>query len=307
MRKRSHFQTHFETQSQEMKIFFVCLIFAASVVGNVSDSFVPSGCQPSAVNGQVYFVAPHPYDCQKFYMCQGNVGILMQCPGDLQFDTILNVCNYAHIVQCENMNDEPRIDIEMVETTTIIIEEPTETTVTDFETTFPDQETTETTMITESLEAVTTSIQMTTLDETTNHNVETTTKVENSAKGMYVLNSSKNVSNPHEFTFESLGCVSVKCSLNVKNVIENILYNQDKLEIEGQLDNLKSEKTMTFQSCDGNHPGQLIIQGKGIDRENNCLLLTCIASDMTNAWHNFKLEKSCDFPVLDIDPTKRSK
>ena len=93
----------------------------------------------------------------------------------------------------------------------------------------------------------------------------------------------------------------------MKNVIEIILYNQAKLEIEGQLDDWESEKTITFQSCDGNHPGQLIIRGKGIDRENNCLLLTCTASDVTNAWHNFQLEKSCDFPVLDIDPMQRSK
>ena len=208
--------------------------------------------------------------------------------------------------------DEPRIDIEMVETTTYSMieattsneEVTTEAAVIDFETTVPDQETSETTMTTEGFQIPT--IQITsTFDENATPEVETTTiQVESSSKGMSSIRQSHN---PHDFTFESLGCVSVKCSLNVKNVIENILYNQAKLVIEGQLDNWESEKTITFQSCDGNHPGQLIIRGKGIDRKNNCLLLTCIASDVTNAWHNFHLVKSCDFVALDIDPTQRSK
>ena len=35
-------------------------------------------------------------------MCQGYVGILMHCPGNLQFVTSLNVCNYESKVQCDS-------------------------------------------------------------------------------------------------------------------------------------------------------------------------------------------------------------
>ena len=31
----------------------------------------------------------------------------MSCPGNLQFDTTLNVCNYPSIVQCENSTPNP--------------------------------------------------------------------------------------------------------------------------------------------------------------------------------------------------------
>ena len=88
-----------------MKLFvsvlsFFCLSFLTTVSTDVSDT-LDIVCQPSDVNGHVYFVV-HPNDCQKFFMCQGYVGILMHCPGNLQFVTSLNVCNYESKVQCDS-------------------------------------------------------------------------------------------------------------------------------------------------------------------------------------------------------------
>ena len=84
-----------------MKLFvFVLnsLSFLTTISTNVSDTLEDPNdiaCQPSDVNGHVYFVS-HPFDCQKFFMCQEYVGILMHCPGNLQFVTTLNICNYEN-------------------------------------------------------------------------------------------------------------------------------------------------------------------------------------------------------------------
>ena len=45
-------------------------------------------CSPSE-DGLIVFV-PHPYECSKFFMCQGLDGIAMFCPGELQFDPNLH-------------------------------------------------------------------------------------------------------------------------------------------------------------------------------------------------------------------------
>ena len=114
-----------------MKLFvFVLnsLSFLTTISTNVSDTLedpIDIACQPSDVNGHVYFVS-HPFDCQKFFMCQGYVGILMHCPGNLQFVTSLNVCNYESKVQCDSTpppitdltNSESQEEIE-VQTTTL--------------------------------------------------------------------------------------------------------------------------------------------------------------------------------------------
>ena len=111
-----------------MKLFvsvlsFFCLSFLSTVSTDVLDT-LDIVCQPSDVNGHVYFVV-HPKDCQKFFMCQGYVGILMHCPGNLQFVTSLNVCNYESKVQCDSTsppindltNSESQEEIEAQKTT----------------------------------------------------------------------------------------------------------------------------------------------------------------------------------------------
>ena len=57
-------------------------------------------CDPSE-DGFVRFVA-HPYECNKYFMCQGSTGILMVCPGNLNFDPSLSVCNFNWAHKCEN-------------------------------------------------------------------------------------------------------------------------------------------------------------------------------------------------------------
>ena len=115
-------------------LFFICL---AKVSFAEDDDPIHVVCQPSDENGQVYFVA-HPYDCQKFFMCQGYVGIPMHCPANLQFDTTLNVCNYESVVQCENTprpTPEPETTTPEQETTTM---EDETTTIDEEDTTLPD-------------------------------------------------------------------------------------------------------------------------------------------------------------------------
>ena len=56
---------------------------------------------PPPQNDKVTFV-PHPYNCNKFFMCHGSIPIQMSCPESLQFDPSLNVCNWPSVVGCEN-------------------------------------------------------------------------------------------------------------------------------------------------------------------------------------------------------------
>ena len=88
-------------------------------------------CDPSE-DGLVVFV-PHPYECHKFFMCQGSVGIAMDCPGNLQFDPSLNVCNFEWAVHCVNTP---------YPTTSTTTMEPETTTMEDETTTMDGEETT---------------------------------------------------------------------------------------------------------------------------------------------------------------------
>merc|ERR1711915_845149 len=56
-------------------------------------------CPPSE-DGSTVFV-PHPTDCNLYYICVGKMPFLMQCPGDLYFDSSINVCNWPDLVDCE--------------------------------------------------------------------------------------------------------------------------------------------------------------------------------------------------------------
>ena len=77
----------------------------AKVVLDQEDLPISSLCQESE-NGNAYFLED-PEDCSQYYMCQPTldpvepwIAINMTCPGNLQFDTNLNVCNYAEVVGC---------------------------------------------------------------------------------------------------------------------------------------------------------------------------------------------------------------
>ena len=84
----------------------------------------------------------------------------------------------------------------------------------------------------------------------------------------------------------------MKCYLTVDDVVEEIKYNGVTLAVQGQLNDVRKEKTISFESCDNKKPGKLSIKGRDNNRNNNCyhggLLLHCEASDKTSPWHNFK-------------------
>merc|ERR1712029_705160 len=60
---------------------------------------------PESEDGTTVFV-PHPTDCNLYYICVGKMPFLMQCPGDLYFDSVLNICNWPDLVNCETQITE---------------------------------------------------------------------------------------------------------------------------------------------------------------------------------------------------------
>ncbi len=56
-------------------------------------------CPPPGPDGFVVF-RPHPYNCNKYFMCVRDVGVAMRCPAHLHFDTSINVCNYPEVANC---------------------------------------------------------------------------------------------------------------------------------------------------------------------------------------------------------------
>lgn len=108
---------HFETSSQRMK---TCSSIALLVIGSALaltayGEEIHVVCDPST-DGFAVFV-PHPYECEKFFLCQGPIGIEMHCPAGLQFDANLNICNYPSVVNCVN-TPYPTTSTEAIETTT---------------------------------------------------------------------------------------------------------------------------------------------------------------------------------------------
>ena len=55
---------------------------------------------PESEDGYAVF-APHPYDCSLYYECVGVTPVLMTCPGVLEFDIQLNVCNWPELANCQ--------------------------------------------------------------------------------------------------------------------------------------------------------------------------------------------------------------
>ena len=77
---------------------------ASAIPLKQNDIDVDVVCPPPSEDGLAVFVA-HPYECNKYFVCQagfpGPIGPL-SCPGDLQFDPTLNICNFAWAVHCVN-------------------------------------------------------------------------------------------------------------------------------------------------------------------------------------------------------------
>ena len=45
---------------------------------------------------------PHPFECNKYYMCDYQHAVVMTCPGNLVFNPLINVCDYPEEVDCGN-------------------------------------------------------------------------------------------------------------------------------------------------------------------------------------------------------------
>merc|ERR1712198_434199 len=74
---------------------------------------------PQSEDGSTMFV-PHPTECNLYYICVGKMPFLMQCPGDLYFDLVLNVCNWPDLVNCETqITENPETTIDTSNATTI--------------------------------------------------------------------------------------------------------------------------------------------------------------------------------------------
>merc|ERR1711971_1404749 len=79
---------------------------------------------PESEDGYAVF-APHPYDCSLYFECVGITPILMSCPGDLEFDIQLNVCNWPELANCQPITTTTTTTEAAVETTTEVAVETT--------------------------------------------------------------------------------------------------------------------------------------------------------------------------------------
>merc|ERR1711962_490719 len=91
-------------QNRQKKMNFLLLCSLLLLVA--SSGF----CRPSFSNNDVVCPAsedgfpvflPHPSDCTKYYQCQEDWPILMECAPPLYFDPDLGVCNWPRFVDCQ--------------------------------------------------------------------------------------------------------------------------------------------------------------------------------------------------------------
>ena len=79
--------------------------------------------------------------------------------------------------------------------------------------------------------------------------------------------------------------------MTIDNTVDSVSYNGYVLQVEGNMNDWKKEKTFKFSSCYNNNPGELIINGTDSDKSEHCLrggmMLLCAAADQTSPWHNF--------------------
>ena len=84
-----------------LALAFICGLAKALPVAHEANP-IDITCPPPSEDGFAVFV-PHPYECSKYFVCQeGSDAIAMTCPGNLQFDANLNICNFAFEVGCVN-------------------------------------------------------------------------------------------------------------------------------------------------------------------------------------------------------------
>merc|ERR1711962_407291 len=108
-------------QNRQKKMNFLLLCSLLLLVA--SSGF----CRPSFSNNDVVCPAsedgfpvflPHPSDCTKYYQCQEDWPILMECAPPLYFDPDLGVCNWPRFVDCQQASTTAEATTEAPVTTT---------------------------------------------------------------------------------------------------------------------------------------------------------------------------------------------
>ncbi|XP_066595651.1 peritrophin-1-like [Prorops nasuta] len=56
---------------------------------------------PNESNPDFAILIPNPKDCKSYYVCEGLVPILMQCPYGLYFNPVLKVCDWPKNSKCK--------------------------------------------------------------------------------------------------------------------------------------------------------------------------------------------------------------
>ena len=72
-------------------------------------------CAPSCLDEPTGSYFPHPQNCSLFYLCNHHIAFIHSCPGDLEFNPTINVCDYSTLAGCTS---DPEYDCENPPTTT---------------------------------------------------------------------------------------------------------------------------------------------------------------------------------------------
>ena len=82
--------------------------------------------------------------------------------------------------------------------------------------------------------------------------------------------------------------------MTIDNIVDSVSYNGYLLHVEGDVKVWRNEKTFEFSSCNNNNPGELVINGTDLNKNevnDACLgggmMLRCTAEDTKSPWHNF--------------------
>ena len=95
------------------------------------------------------------------------------------------------------------------------------------------------------------------------------------------------------------GECQVTCKFGVDDITKNVYYNADRnseeeLEIlGGDLTEWRIEKHVTFEACDREEPGKIIVMGRNAQKKDHCklggLIMHCVAHQ-ASPWNDFKTD-----------------
>ncbi|KAL1482301.1 hypothetical protein MTO96_033885 [Rhipicephalus appendiculatus] len=86
----------------------------SAVLVAISLAFCPTtngqyflGCPPVDDVHDAATILPNPYNCSTFYICAQGTPLLFRCPGHLQFNYELEVCDYPERANCFELQQYP--------------------------------------------------------------------------------------------------------------------------------------------------------------------------------------------------------